>query len=238
MSGLSGRLMSRIRTSVGVPAPTGRAVPSAHAPDGPTAPDRSQGVAGNPPPASMTGPVPSPDDSGPRPSMTHYADGSHYGPDGIGDGDASAVLASADDKTGGRSGGQPAFGSAGAAHGGVRPSGTSLPWANPLGIRMGERYVPVTTVRPFGTAPHFNSPSLRPIRWTPPVRETGSPYPGGRSGTGTPATSPFNPAVPGRTALARLPRPLPVQRTGHGLTADQVPGDYSDGEIIGGGLAL
>jgi hypothetical protein len=237
MATLSGRLTARSRITMSSPGPLGRADPSQHRPDGPTAPDRAQGVPGLPPPAAMTGPLSAPSDSGPGFRPDHTAGPSHRGPGG--NAPAHPALASTDRRTGGDHTPQQMYGAGGAAHGGIRPSGSSQAWANPGGIRMGMLYHPASVARPQSAALHLNTPRMRAIRYSGPVPgNLSSPYPGGQSGTSTPITSPFNPAAIARGSGTYLPRTLPVQRTGSALTADQVPGDYADPGPIGGGWAL
>jgi hypothetical protein len=181
----------------------GKANPSAHYASNPeTEPNRADAQApGGWQPLDWDLVPVTKDRGGPRPAGGHVSDGTHLGEDPSGtkwtpDSPLSAPLdefASVD--------GVPEslarMGAAGAAHGGVRASGSSEPWANPGGIRLGRRRTPLAWLHAADTGSlHFNTPKVRPILIVPLINgRSNSPFPGAIPG-GTPATSPYNPLRP------------------------------------------
>lgn len=181
----------------------GKVQPAKHDARGPeTAPDRSdaQTPGGWQPLDWDLVPV-TRDRGGPRPQTGHLSDGSHFGHDPNGpkympDTPLRTPLdefASVD--------GVPEtlarMGAAGAAHGGVRASGSSEPWANPGGIRLGRRRTPLSWLHGAVTGSlHFNRPKVRPVMVTPVVGgRSPSPFPGATP-AGVAITSPYDSARP------------------------------------------
>jgi hypothetical protein len=141
-----------------------------------------------------------PQGAGARPQRSHYADPSHLGasPSGA-EHHADAALSSPQDSFASVDGVPESLarmGAAGAAHGGVRASGSSEPWANPLGIRLGRRRTPLAWMHAADKGSlHFNRPKVRPVMVSPIQGGRSSmPYPG-PTPDATLATSPFDPGV-------------------------------------------
>lgn len=182
----------------------GKVEPAAH--DARTAtddaPDRSDArTPGGWQPSSWDVVPSGPGGTGVRSDTSHYGTGSHFGASPAGaDHHPDAALSSPLDGFASVDGVPETLarmGAAGAAHGGVRASGSSEPWANPLGIRLGRRRTPLAWLHGAGRgALHFNRPKVRRIPTTPIVggRST-QPFPGATPAT-TLATSPFDPATP------------------------------------------
>lgn len=149
----------------------------------------------------------------------------------------------------------PAYGAAGAAHGGLSPTGISADWANAAysrrradggvviragGLDLGKRHIHTSLDHRQGL--HMNRPTIRYVRSTAPVVERTSPYPG--SAQGAPRTSPYDPMVRPRTYGVVAPRARRIIRPFGQTTAftpvDQDPAatPVYDPGVIGGEWAL
>lgn len=148
----------------------------------------------------------------------------------------------------------PLYGSGGAAHNGISPTGVSADWANGPntrrradggvvlragGLDLGKRHIHTTGEHRQGL--HMNRPTIRYVRATGPVVERSSPYPG--SAQGSPRTSPYNPIDRVRTFGVVTPRARRILRPfgqTDSVDVDQYPaatGVYDPG-VIGGEWAL